>query len=219
MIGEEAERMRRLVEDLLYLGRIESGDLALEREPVDLADLARAVQARFSFRAQETGINFRVDAPEPVGIVGDPHRLGQMLDNLVENAFKHTPAGGSIAVTVTREAARAAGRGAARPTPTAVMSVHNTGSYVSPEEAERVFERFYQVDKARTDPRTGVASGWRSRAKSCRRTTGRSPWRAIRSAARRFIVRLPSLEPKVQASLISSAEPASPAGVAAARRF
>src|SRR6185369_5586440 len=70
VIGEEAERMRRLVEDLLYLGRIESGDLALEREPVDLADLARAVQSRFLFRAQETGINFHVDAPEPVGIVG-----------------------------------------------------------------------------------------------------------------------------------------------------
>src|SRR4029450_10306344 len=92
-------------------------------------------------------------------IVGDPHRLGQMLDNLVENAFKHTPAGGSIAVTVGREAARAAGRGTGRPTSTAVVSVHNTGSYVSPEEAERVFERFYQVDKARTGAKGGRGLG------------------------------------------------------------
>ena len=65
IIGEEAERMRRLVEDLLYLGRIESGDLALQRDPIDLTELARAAQARFLFRAQECGITFNVDAPEP----------------------------------------------------------------------------------------------------------------------------------------------------------
>jgi signal transduction histidine kinase len=86
IIGEEAERMRRLIEDLLYLGRIESGDLALQREPVDLAELARAMQARFLFRAQEAGINFDVRASESVQILGDSHRIGQVLDNLVENA-------------------------------------------------------------------------------------------------------------------------------------
>src|SRR5438552_8581224 len=62
VIGEEAERMRRLVEDLLYLGHIESGDLSLRTDPIDLADLARAAQARFTFRAQESGINFDVHA-------------------------------------------------------------------------------------------------------------------------------------------------------------
>src|SRR5919199_1478462 len=72
IIGEEAERMRRLVEDLLYLGRIESGDLALERVQVDLAELARAVQARFLFRAQESGISLAVHAPNAVSIKGDP---------------------------------------------------------------------------------------------------------------------------------------------------
>src|SRR5215472_15847068 len=63
IIGEEAERMRRLVEDLLYLSRIESGDLALRRDHVDLSDLAHAAQARFLFRAQERGISFDVNAP------------------------------------------------------------------------------------------------------------------------------------------------------------
>src|ERR1700687_3943743 len=52
VIGEEAERMRRLVEDLLYLGRIESGELSLQRDPIDLTELVRATQARFLFRAQ-----------------------------------------------------------------------------------------------------------------------------------------------------------------------
>src|SRR5438309_1859206 len=90
IIGEEAERMRRLVEDLLYLGHIESGDLSLEHDPVDLAEIARATQARFLFRAQEGGINFDVHVSEPVPIQGDPHRLAQVLDNLIENAFKFT---------------------------------------------------------------------------------------------------------------------------------
>src|SRR5207245_10281500 len=63
IIGEAAERMRRLVEDLLYLGRIEAGDVSLEHQPIDLAELARAVQARFAFRAQEAGLNFVVEAP------------------------------------------------------------------------------------------------------------------------------------------------------------
>src|ERR1051326_3285646 len=100
IIGEEAERMRRLIEDLLYLGRIESGDLALQREPVDLAELARAMQARFLFRAQEAGINFDVRASESVQILGDSHRIGQVLDNLVENAFKYPPQTGSVTVSV-----------------------------------------------------------------------------------------------------------------------
>src|ERR1700694_4275872 len=114
IIGEEAERMRRLVEDLLYLGRIESGDLSLQRDPVDLAELARAAQARFLFRAQERGITFEVHAPESVTILGDPHRLGQVLDNLVENAFKYTPPTGSVVVTATLEGTRGP---AARPNP------------------------------------------------------------------------------------------------------
>src|SRR5207237_363952 len=71
IIGEEAERMRRLVEDLLYLGHIETGDLSLQRDLVDLAEIARATQARFLFRAQESGINFDVRATEPRLFLGE----------------------------------------------------------------------------------------------------------------------------------------------------
>ncbi len=220
VILEEAERMRRLVEDLLYLGRIESGDLSLEREPVDLADLARAVQARFSFRAQETGINFAVHAPEPVAITGDPHRLGQMLDNLVENAFKHTPTGGTIDVTATREIGRI--RGA--PTPrtgrashVAALSVHNTGSYIPPEEAERVFERFYQVDKARAGNGSGRGLGLAIAREIVQAHGGHIDLESSAHAGTTFIVRLPSLEPMPQTTLISS-EPARPAEIGASRR-
>src|SRR5438128_12424549 len=129
--------MRRLVEDLLNLGRIESGDVSLQRDPIDLAELARAAQARFLFRAQEGGINFEVHAPEAVAVLGDPHRIGQVLDNLVENAFKYTPPTGSIVVTAGIEGARAAGGRLLRATRMAVLSVHNTGSYIPPQVAAR----------------------------------------------------------------------------------
>jgi signal transduction histidine kinase len=218
VIGEEAERMRRLVEDLLYLGRIESGELSLEREPVDLADLSRAVLARFSFRAQETGINLAVHAPQAVHITGDPHRLGQMLDNLVENAFKHTPANGSIEVTATRESGRLNGASrSARLAPMAVLTVHNSGSYIPPEEAERVFERFYQTDKARSSNGSGRGLGLAIAREIVQAHGGRIDLESTPHSGTTFIVRLPSLEVTAQPTLISS-EPARPAEIGAGRR-
>ncbi|HYW86473.1 MAG TPA: HAMP domain-containing sensor histidine kinase [Chloroflexota bacterium] len=218
VIGEEAERMRRLVEDLLYLGRIESGELSLEREPVDLADLAHAVLARFSFRAQETSINLTVHAPRPVNITGDPHRLSQMLDNLVENAFKHTPPSGSIEVTATREMGRL--NGGARTTrisPMAVLTVHNSGSYIRPEEAERVFERFYQIDRARAGSSNGRGLGLAIAREIVQAHAGRIDLESSPRSGTTFIVRLPSLEAPLQTALISS-EPTRPAEIGAAHR-
>jgi signal transduction histidine kinase len=216
IIGEEAERMRRLVEDLLYLGRIESGDASLLRDPVDLAELARGAQARFLFRAQESGINFEVNAPQSVPILGDPHRIGQVLDNLIENAFKHTPPTGSVVVTATVEDARAPGTRPSRVARTAVLTVHNTGSYIPPQEAERVFERFYQLDKAR------VGSGGRGLGLAIAREIvqahgGRIDLQSAPQTGTRFTVSIPALEASPSSTLISS-EPTRPAEVATARR-
>jgi signal transduction histidine kinase len=216
IIGEEAERMRRLVEDLLYLGRIESGDLALERQPADLAELARAAQARFMFRAQEGGIHFEVRAPEPVPILGDSHRIGQVLDNLLENAFKFTPPTGNITVTAAVEAAR--GSPALRPgraNRTAVLTVHNTGSYIPPAEAERVFERFYQMDKARAGSR-GNGLGLAIARQIVQAHGGTIKLESTTQTGTSFIVRVPALETSASTPLLSS-ETARPAEVGAAR--
>jgi len=216
IIGEEAERMRRLVEDLLYLGRIESGDLALARHPADLAELARAAQARFIFRAQESGIHFEVYAPEPVPILGDSHRIGQVLDNLLENAFKFTPPTGSVTVTVALDSARAGATSRqARPARTAVLTVHNTGSYIPAEEGERVFERFYQVDKARAGSR-GNGLGLAIAREIVQAHGGTIGLESSTQTGTRFIVRVPTLETGASPSLLSS-ETARPAEVGAAR--
>jgi signal transduction histidine kinase len=216
IICEEAERMRRLVEDLLYLGRIESGDLALERHPIDLAELARAAQARFMFRAQECGIHFEVHAPEPVPIQGDSHRIGQVLDNLLENAFKFTPPTGNVTVTAVLEG----GRGSsalrqARPPRTAILTVHNTGSFIPPEEGERVFERFYQVDKARAGTR-GSGLGLAIAREIVQAHGGRIHLDSTIQNGTSFVVRIPALEVGGSTPLLS-ADTARPAEVGAAR--
>ncbi|HEX8969120.1 MAG TPA: HAMP domain-containing sensor histidine kinase, partial [Chloroflexota bacterium] len=217
VIGEEAERMRRLVEDLLYLGRIESGDLALKRDPLDLAELARAVQARFLFRAQEAGINFEVRASEPVTILGDAHRIGQVLDNLVENAFKYTPPVGSVSVSVGIEGGRLTTSGSrqVRSARNAVLSVHNTGSYIPPEEADRVFERFYQIDKARAGNR-GSGLGLAIASQIVQAHGGRIELYSSVQTGTTFLVRIPALEPSTPSQLLS-AEASRPAEVSAAR--
>jgi signal transduction histidine kinase len=216
IIGEEAERMRRLVEDLLYLGRIESGDLSLQRDPVDVAELARAAQARFSFRAQEGGINFDVQAHEPITILGDPHRIGQVLDNLIENAFKYTPPTGRVEVSASLDGGKMATGRAGRGPRTAILSVHNTGSYIPPEEAERVFERFYQVDKARAGTR-GSGLGLAIAREIVQAHGGTIDLQSSPQSGTRFIVRIPALETGGATSL-NSTESSRPAEVGAARR-
>ncbi|MBV9600621.1 MAG: HAMP domain-containing histidine kinase [Chloroflexi bacterium] len=215
IIGEEAERMRRLVEDLLYLSRIESGDLALQRDPVDLSELARAAQARFLFRAQERGISFGVQATDQVMILGDSHRIGQVLDNLVENAFKYTPPTGFVTVSVALEETRAATNARnARPTRTALLTVHNTGSFIPPEEAARVFERFYQIDKARAGNR-GSGLGLAIAREIIQAHGGRIELHSTVQGGTTFTVRIPALDASVPASLPSSTESARPTEVGA----
>jgi signal transduction histidine kinase len=113
---------------------------------------------------------------------------------------------------------RTSGKGAVRGSPIAVLTVHNSGSYVPPEEAERVFERFYQVDKARSGSKNGRGLGLAIAREIVQAHDGRITLESHAQRGTTFIVRLPSLEPKLQPSLISSAEPARPAGVTAARR-
>jgi len=137
VIGEEAERMRRLVEDLIYLGRIESGELRIDRQPVDLSDLVEAAKHRFIFRSEQEGVELRTQLPSDFRATGDAHRLAQVLDNLLDNAFKHSPPTGVVTVSGSVSGSEA------------IISVHNTGSYIPPDEIGRVLERFYQVDKAR----------------------------------------------------------------------
>jgi signal transduction histidine kinase len=139
VINEEAERMRRLVEGLLDLARLDVGQAALHRLPTDLAAVLRSIADKFSLRAAEKQITLRAEIDALPTVIADADRLAQVFTNLLDNAIRHTPAGGRVTV-----AARAnTGSGGV------VVTVTDSGGGIPADDLPRIFERFYRVDKSR----------------------------------------------------------------------
>lgn len=148
LINREAERLGKLVEDLLELVRLEAKQVSLAREEIDLRQLVRDAVERFRTRAAERGIGLDLALPEqPVYCSADAGRMEQVLANLLDNALKFTAEGGRVEVAVGRQE-----DGDAR------LTVSDTGVGMKPEELDRVFERFYRGDRgqARYSPGTGL---------------------------------------------------------------
>jgi len=145
-VKQEVDRMVQLVADLLDLTRVESGHLRLRSEHVDLAEVAAHILETFEPRAAQAGIGLRFNG-EPAPIRGDPDRLAQIVVNLVDNALRNTPAGGSIDVGVHR-------RGE-----TVSLRVSDTGVGIPYGDLPHVFERFYVVDRSRARGSSGTGLG------------------------------------------------------------
>lgn len=143
-LGEEVDRLHRIVEDLLLLAKADAGRLAMAREPVELGGLVSAIAETWEPRAQEAGIALRVAAPGEAPVLGDERWLTQLVVNLLDNALKFTPPGGTVDLEVAPR------EGKVR------MTVNDTGPGIPEGDLERIFERFYQSDPAR---RRGSASG------------------------------------------------------------
>jgi two-component system, OmpR family, sensor kinase len=154
IIGEEAERMQRLVEDLLYLSKIESGQIDITRSRLDLADLLRSCVRQVQPQTEGAQLQVELDVGALPPVLADGHRLQQVFVNLLDNAVKNTPPAGVITVKASLVADRVARDSNEPPGGKATnlwiaVDVHNSGSYIPPHHAERIFERFYQVDQAR----------------------------------------------------------------------
>ncbi len=145
-LGEEVTLLERLVQDLRLLTQAESGELTLRRRRVDLADLAREVTASFAPHAGYEGVRFASDLA-PATVDGDPDRLRQVLGNLLDNAARHAPPGSVVDVGLHTEAGHAA------------LSVRDRGPGIPEEERERVFQRFYRLDRARSRATGGSGLG------------------------------------------------------------
>ena len=142
-ITRETERMSTLVEDLLLLARLDEGR-PLQREPVRMDEVVtEAVEtAQTVDPARPIGLD-----TEPVVVLGDRDRLRQMVDNLLSNTRAHTPSEAPVQVAVGRQNSNA------------VIEVSDDGPGMSPEVLERVFERFYRADAARTRAHGGAGLG------------------------------------------------------------
>jgi two-component system phosphate regulon sensor histidine kinase PhoR len=146
-IAEELERMIGIVEGLLELARSEAGRVSLRRERFDLRGLAASTREMFARRAEALGVALVVNAPAPVPVEADRGQLTQVVVNLLDNALRHTPSGGSVTLTVTRDDG------------SAVVRVADTGTGIPFADLPRVFERFYVVDRSRSRERGGTGLG------------------------------------------------------------
>src|SRR5579859_5495 len=144
-IQSEAERMSRLVGDLLLLAQSDAGTLPTARHPVELDTLLLDVYREAQVLAG--GVNLSIGEIDQAIVLGDRDRLYQLLLNLVSNAVKYTPEGGKVSI------------GLSKVNDWARLVITDTGIGIPPEELPHVFERFYRVDKARTRAQGGAGLG------------------------------------------------------------
>jgi len=148
VIDRNASRLLRLVGDLLFVAQVEAGTLSLERGEVDLQSVCEASVEAARPRADKQGVLLAAET-EPLTMgSGDADRIGQLVDNLVSNALKFTPEGGSVTVRLARiEGERAR------------IEVVDTGMGISAEAQEHLFERFYRADAATRSSIPGIGLG------------------------------------------------------------
>ena len=146
-IDRNAERLRLLIEDLLAISELETGRVRLNIHTVALAQAVAEVLEDFKRRAAAKGMTLVNQAPD-LPVRADPGRLEQILGNIVDNAIKYGRAGGTVSVG-----------GRASDTGQVEVFIQDDGPGIPPEALERVFERFYRVDKARSREQGGTGLG------------------------------------------------------------
>ncbi|MDQ3896062.1 MAG: ATP-binding protein, partial [Actinomycetota bacterium] len=175
-IEEESVRMGVLVDDLLLLARLDQGR-PLEREPVDLAKVAAdAVQ---DARAVEPSRPITLEGADAAVVIGDELRLRQVAANLLANARQHTPPTAAVRVGIRRENG------------SAVLEVADEGPGLFPEEADKVFERFYRADPSRHRNLGGTGLGLSIVAAVAEAHGGRARVESQPGHGARFWVELP----------------------------
>jgi signal transduction histidine kinase len=147
MLGQ-TERLGRLVDQLLDLSRLESGEVPLHLEPMALAPVVARVTSEFSVGRAVTDVALRDEVAEDLFVNADAERIHQVLFNLVDNAVRFTPPGGEVTIVARRDGDRVR------------VQVSDTGVGVGPEHLPRLFERFYRADPSRSrDDGSGTGIG------------------------------------------------------------
>ena len=144
---EETQRLAKIVENLLAISRLEAGEARKQPERLDFAELARSTAEQMRLLAEEKHIALNCVGAGAVEVEADPARLKQVVVNLLDNAIKYTPEGGTVSVSVKSRDNHA------------VLQVSDTGIGISPADAPRIFDRFYRADKARSRQMGGTGLG------------------------------------------------------------
>jgi PAS domain S-box-containing protein len=163
-VERNAQRLLRLVGDLLFTAQVDAGRFSLQPADVDLADVVRAAEETVRVTAAATGVEVLVDVPDGGLVVhGDAVRLGQACDNLVSNAVKFTPAGGRVTLALRSAWRTADGAVVDAPqddaVPVARLTVSDTGIGIPAGEQGQLFARFFRASTARRHAVPGVGLG------------------------------------------------------------
>jgi signal transduction histidine kinase len=140
------DHLNRLINDLTLLSEADSYPVRLEMSPLRLDLLIQNIGHLFQILAEQKGILFEVGPLQEITVLGDRTRLQQLFTNLLDNAIKYTPKG-SIRISLEETGG------------TAVARVKDTGVGIPPQEQEKIFKRFYRVDKSRSRETGGVGLG------------------------------------------------------------
>jgi signal transduction histidine kinase len=181
---EEADRLTRLVDNLLVLSRADAGSVPMTREVTDLAVLATEACDCLLVLAEEKGQTLTLSAPHPVSACIDRPTLRQALINLLDNAIKYTPAQGKIRVEV------GVGRNGE-----ATIAVTDDGPGIPAEHREKIYERFYRVDKGRFREVGGTGLGLSIALWAVSANNGRIELDCAEGKGCTFRMQLPSLHP------------------------
>jgi heavy metal sensor kinase len=142
---EECDRLIDMINTMLMITKTESGVHQIDYQAIDMAHLIRDACELMETAAEDRGLSLSCEAPETFTLVGDPRMIQRVLSNLLDNAFKYTPSGGSVEVALSAKDGREA-----------IVTVHDTGTGIPPEDLPRIFERFYRCDHSRSQPGTGL---------------------------------------------------------------
>jgi two-component system phosphate regulon sensor histidine kinase PhoR len=143
----QVDRLASLVQQLLEQARAESGQLRLNLREIDLEEVAHPIVASFEPQAVNKGVRLELRAIRPVSVEADPDRLSQVFVNLIDNAIRHTPSGGNVAVELDANGNDA------------ILRVRDTGVGIPYRDIPHIFERFYVVDRSRTRESGGAGLG------------------------------------------------------------
>jgi signal transduction histidine kinase len=141
---EESERVLNMLNTLMDITEAEAGMMKLQRETVDLCQLAREVAELYEYVAEEKKVTVSTDLPATCEVSIDRTRMGQVLANLLDNAIKYTPEGGNVSISIKREQ------------DWALATFRDTGVGIPPEEQDKIWARLYRGDKSRSQRGLGL---------------------------------------------------------------
>jgi heavy metal sensor kinase len=176
---EEMERLKKIVEGLFALSRLDAGEAQQESAAFDLGELAATTADQMGLLAEDKNVSIRSEFAPKVVVRGDRARLKQVLVNLLDNAINYTPEGGKIDVRVTSRNGKA------------VLEVSDNGIGIPGEAIPHLFERFFRVDKARSREGGGAGLGLSIVKSICTAHNGQVDVESKEGEGSRFTVELP----------------------------